>query len=114
VRRLADRRRTRLAAARGAGRGPLAHLAVDEGHGRGMRPLDLSVVVPCYNEAKNLPELVERLARVFDRRDLAGQVVLVDDGSADDTAAVIRALAAQDARVLGVFHPANRGIAAAW
>ncbi|HEY7509582.1 MAG TPA: glycosyltransferase [Vicinamibacteria bacterium] len=79
-----------------------------------MRALDVSVVVPCYNEAKNLPELAERLARVFDRRDLAGEVVLVDDGSADDTAAVIRALAARDPRVVGVFHPHNRGIAAAW
>jgi phenylacetate-CoA ligase len=79
-----------------------------------MRALDLSVVVPCYNEAKNLPELVERLGRVFDRKDIAGEVVLVDDGSADDTAGVIRALAAADPRVIGVFHERNRGIAEAW
>ena len=79
-----------------------------------MRPLDLSVVVPCYNEAKNLPELVERLTRVFDRREVSGEVVLVDDGSADDTGSVIRTLSAQDPRVVGVFHPGNRGIAAAW
>ena len=79
-----------------------------------MRPLDVSVVAPCYNEAKNLPELAERLTRVFDRKDLAGEVVLVDDGSADDTAAVIRSLGAADPRVVGVFHAKNRGIAAAW
>jgi phenylacetate-CoA ligase len=79
-----------------------------------MRALDLSVVAPCYNEAKNLPELVERLGRVFDRKEIAGEVVLVDDGSRDDTAEVIRALAAADPRVTGVFHEKNRGIAAAW
>lgn len=79
-----------------------------------MRTPALSVVVPCYNEAKNLPELVERLERVFDRKELAGEVVLVDDGSADDTGAVIRALSADHPRVVGVFHERNRGIAAAW
>ncbi|HVR72607.1 MAG TPA: glycosyltransferase [Vicinamibacteria bacterium] len=79
-----------------------------------MRALDVSVVVPCFNEAKNLPELVERLGRVFDRKEMAGEVVLVDDGSADDTGAVIRALAAAEPRVVGVFHETNRGIAAAW
>ena len=49
----------------------------------------LSVVAPCLNEAKNLPELVDRLLRTFDRRQLAGEVVLVDDGSTDDTFAVM-------------------------
>ena len=63
----------------------------------------LSVVVPCYNEAKNLPELVERLLRVFDRKDLAGEVVLVDDGSADDTGGVIRKLSADHPRVATRF-----------
>ena len=33
--------------------------------------IELSVVAPCFNEAKNLPELVERLLRTFDRRQLA-------------------------------------------
>ena len=79
-----------------------------------MRTLDLSVVVPCYNEAKNLPELVQRLERVFDRKEIAGEIVLVDDGSADDTGAVIHALAAGHPRVVGMFHERNRGIAAAW
>jgi phenylacetate-CoA ligase len=79
-----------------------------------MKTPDVSVVVPCYNEAKNLPELVERLGRVFDRKEIAGEVVLVDDGSADETGAVIRALSAADGRVVGVFHERNRGIAAAW
>jgi phenylacetate-CoA ligase len=79
-----------------------------------VRTLDVSVVAPCYNEAKNLPELVERLEKVFDRKEIAGEIVLVDDGSVDGTGSLIRSLSAEHPRVVGVFHERNRGIAAAW
>src|SRR3989442_15328413 len=75
---------------------------------------ELSVLVPCFNEEGNLPELVERTERVFERRGIAGEVVLVDDGSRDGTAAQIEALAARFANVVGVHHPTNRGIPAGW
>lgn len=75
---------------------------------------ELSVVAPCYNEAKNLPELVARLSRVFEKRGLRGQIVLVDDGSRDDTGAVADALAASHPHVAVVHHEVNRGIAAGW
>jgi phenylacetate-CoA ligase len=75
----------------------------------------LSVVAPCFNEAKNLSELVDRLLRTFERRGLEGEVVLVDDGSTDDTAAVMERLRAADsARLTIVRHPANQGIVPAW
>lgn len=76
--------------------------------------LDLSVVVPCYNEELNIPELVDRVLRVFDMGGLRGELVLVDDGSADATARVIREHSERDARVVGVFHRVNRGMAGAW
>ena len=49
--------------------------------------VELSVIVPCYNEEDNLPELVERTERVFERRRICGEIVLVNDGSRDGTAA---------------------------
>jgi len=76
--------------------------------------VELSVIVPCFNEEGNLPELVERTERVFDRRGIAGEVVLVNDGSTDGTRAQIDALAATHARVVPVHHPVNRGIPAGW
>src|SRR5262249_47431790 len=76
--------------------------------------VELSVIVPCYNEEGNLPELVERTERVFARRGITGEVVLVNDGSRDGTGAQIDALAASHPTVVPVHHPINRGIAAGW
>jgi phenylacetate-CoA ligase len=77
--------------------------------------IQLSVVAPCFNEAGNLPELVSRLRAVFERRGIRGEVVLVNDGSRDDTGAVIDALAARHPGVVvAVHHPRNLGIAAGW
>ena len=76
--------------------------------------IELSVIVPCFNEEGNLPELVERTERVFDRRGIAGEIVLVNDGSRDGTGAQIDTLAATRPHVIGVHHPTNRGITEGW
>ena len=76
--------------------------------------LDLSVVVPCYNEELNVPELAQRVVRIFDTGGLRGELILVDDGSTDATARVIREHSERDPRVVGVFHRVNRGMAGAW
>jgi phenylacetate-CoA ligase len=76
--------------------------------------VDLSVVVPCYNEAGNLPELVARLLSVFAKRKVRGEIVLINDGSRDDTGAVIDSLAKTHPEVAPVHHERNRGLAAGW
>src|SRR5262249_11214621 len=76
--------------------------------------IDLSVLVPCFNEEGNLPELVDRTERVFDRRGIAGEIVLVNDGSHDGTGTQIDELATTHSRVVAVHHPENRGMVAAW
>ena len=52
--------------------------------------LRLSLVIPCYNEARNLPLLVARLRETFVREDV--EAILVDNGSSDDSPAVLAAL----------------------
>ena len=79
-----------------------------------MKPVELSVVVPCYNEAGNLPELVTRLRSVFEKRKVRGEIVLVNDGSGDGTGTVIDALAVAHPEVVPVHHDQNRGLAAGW
>jgi len=67
------------------------------------------VVIPAYNEAENIPDLVRELRSTFDRYDLQGEVVLVDDGSTDGTAEVARAEAAGWDRFRVVSHRRNFG-----
>lgn len=77
--------------------------------------IDLTVIVPCFNEEYNLPELAERVLRTFEVGALTGELVLVDDGSHDGTADVIHALeGANPGKVRGAFHKGNRGITEAW
>ena len=79
------------------------------------RPIELSVIVPCYNEELNLPELVVRVLRVFESGGIHGELVLVDDCSKDSTARVIREQElANPGVVVGVFHRQNQGIAGGW
>ncbi|HQB44352.1 MAG TPA: glycosyltransferase family 2 protein, partial [Polyangiaceae bacterium] len=78
-------------------------------------PLVLSVIAPCFNEEFNVPALVERVLRVFDRGDLQGELILIDDGSSDGTRRVIEEQQSQHPdRVVGRFHARNSGIAASW
>ncbi len=77
--------------------------------------IELSVVVPCFNEETNVPELTRRVLGTFDNGGLIGELLLIDDGSRDRTADVIREQqGAFPGVVIGCFHPKNRGIVAAW
>ena len=54
--------------------------------------LDLSIVIPVYNEAGSLPELYTELVTVLSELDLRYEILAVDDGSRDDSVAVLRRL----------------------
>jgi len=69
--------------------------------------MKLSVVVPCYDEAENIPLLLERFAGAINRSDV--EVVLVDNGSEDDTPEVLDRLLAQYPFARSVRVDVNRG-----
>lgn len=73
---------------------------------------ELSLVAPAFEEEENLRPLYERVREVF-HHGPRWELVLVDDGSGDDTPRVIRALEEEDPRVRGVYFAANRGQTAA-
>src|SRR5690625_3701692 len=67
----------------------------------------ISIVVPCYNEAKNLPFLVERLQKVLYSE--AMEILLINDGSTDKTQQVIEWLAEQNKAVHYLSFSRNFG-----
>jgi len=70
--------------------------------------MDLSVVIPARNEAPNVAPLVDEIRRALDGR-LAYEIVYVDDGSSDATAAEIKRLAAAFPALRLVRHQASCG-----
>jgi glycosyltransferase involved in cell wall biosynthesis len=75
--------------------------------------LDLSVVIPVYNEEDNLPLLWPELRGVLETMGLSFEVVFVDDGSGDRSAEIIRGLRETDPRIRLVRLKANAGESAA-
>lgn len=69
----------------------------------------ISIVAPLYNESESFPLLVQRINALMDTSPLSIEVVLIDDGSKDDTALRIRQLALTDGRYHGVFLSRNHG-----
>ncbi|MCE7043486.1 glycosyltransferase family 2 protein [Dyadobacter sp. CY312] len=74
-----------------------------------MKIPQISIVAPLYNESESFPLLVERINALMDSSPLAIEVVLIDDGSKDDTATRIRQLALTDDRYHGVLLSRNHG-----
>lgn len=73
-----------------------------------MTGLRLSLVIPCYNEAAGLRELVARCVLVFGGRDDV-EVILVDNGSKDDTPAILAELVPKHAFLRTVRVDVNQG-----
>src|SRR6266446_4548149 len=71
--------------------------------------VNLSVVVPCYNEEQRLPSTIEKIEAFLDRRGDRYELILVDDGSADGTRRVMDAAAARHNAIRIAALPANRG-----
>ncbi len=69
----------------------------------------LSIVIPCYNEQACLAELYRRVTDAAVRAEPDYELVLINDGSRDQTWAMIQSLAATDARVVGVNLARNHG-----
>jgi glycosyltransferase involved in cell wall biosynthesis len=69
----------------------------------------LSIVLPCLDEAENLREVVHYSTAAAEQFALRHEIVIVDDGSTDDTIAIAGELASQDPRVQLVVHASNRG-----
>jgi glycosyltransferase involved in cell wall biosynthesis len=79
-----------------------------------MSGIALSVVAPCFNEERVLPEFLRRMAAVLDgiggpSRNLTAEIVVIDDGSQDGTWDILKAAATAEPRLVAVRLMRNHG-----
>ena len=75
--------------------------------------MNISVIVPLLNEAESLPELCAWIERVMNENHFSYEVVMVDDGSTDDSWKIIEELQAKNPAVKGIRFRRNYGKSAA-
>ena len=75
--------------------------------------MDVSIVIPLYNEDESLPELYSWIKRVVDSNHISYEIIFVNDGSTDHSWDVIERLAAEDKNVHGIKFRRNYGKSAA-
>jgi len=75
--------------------------------------MKVSVIIPVYNEEESIPELYAELAAVLSRESWDSEIIMIDDGSTDRSAAVILRIAEQDPNVRFIRFARNFGQTAA-
>jgi glycosyltransferase involved in cell wall biosynthesis len=75
--------------------------------------MDLSVIIPLFNEEESLPELADWITRVLKDQSLAYEIIFVDDGSSDHSWEIIEKLSLSDKTVRAIRFRRNYGKAAA-
>lgn len=75
--------------------------------------MDISVIIPLFNEEESLPELYEWIKKVVDNDNLSYEIIFIDDGSSDKSWQVIEDLSQKDPNVKGIKFRRNYGKSAA-
>jgi glycosyltransferase involved in cell wall biosynthesis len=75
--------------------------------------MDISIIVPLYNEEESLPELAAWIDKVMVANHFSYEVIMVDDGSTDDSWEVIEGLRKQNDCIRGIKFQRNYGKSAA-
>ena len=75
--------------------------------------LNISVVIPLLNEAESLPELTQWISRVMESHGFSYEVILIDDGSTDESWSIIQQLASKNKHLKGIRFNRNYGKSAA-
>lgn len=71
--------------------------------------MDISLVIPLYNEAESLPELTAWIERVMDKNGFSYEILFINDGSSDNSWSVIESLRERNKNIKGVKFRRNYG-----
>ncbi|MBC7409728.1 MAG: glycosyltransferase family 2 protein [Arcicella sp.] len=75
--------------------------------------LDISVIIPLYNEEESLPELSAWIERVMNENNFTYEIIFVNDGSRDNSWKVVKSLSEKNANIKGISFSRNYGKSAA-
>ncbi len=75
--------------------------------------MDLSIVIPLFNEEESLPELCSWIKQVTDANGFSYEIILVDDGSRDNSWKIVKKLSEENKNIIGISFQRNYGKAAA-
>lgn len=78
-----------------------------------IQQIQISVVVPLFNEEESLPELCDWIKKVMDENDFSYEIILVDDGSSDNSWQVVKSLIEINNSIRGIKFRRNYGKSAA-
>ena len=73
------------------------------------KKLDISVIVPAYNEEESIPELNDWISRVMTKHGFTYEILLVDDGSTDGTWEKTKELSSTNSNLKGLKFNRNHG-----
>ncbi|HEY2728189.1 MAG TPA: glycosyltransferase family 2 protein, partial [Parafilimonas sp.] len=75
--------------------------------------MDVSIVIPLFNEEESLPELCDWIVRVVNEHNYSYEIIMVDDGSTDNSWCVIENISANNSNIKGIKFQRNYGKSAA-
>lgn len=75
--------------------------------------MDISIIIPLYNEEESLPELTEWIKRVVDSHNLSYEIIMIDDGSSDASWNIIEQLKEKNPHIKAIKFQRNYGKSAA-
>jgi glycosyltransferase involved in cell wall biosynthesis len=78
-----------------------------------MKPPELSIIIPVYNEEENLPRVQEAFEQYFKIAKIASKVIFVNDGSKDNSLQIVRAINKANPLFTYISFEKNRGLSAA-
>ena len=71
--------------------------------------MNLSIVIPLFNEQESLPELHDWIVRVVEQHNFSYEIIFVDDGSRDNSWTIVEQLSAKNKNVKGIHFQRNYG-----
>ena len=80
------------------------------------RKIQISFLMPALNEEANIADALDHGREAFDRSEISGEIIVVDDGSTDKTARIVKEKMAEDKgeRIKLIQHPRSRGVGASF